>query len=80
MKRDKEDLKLVTNTHPHPDHAGGLEQIREVFYLKIATSHNFNTWYKGPQGFAKHKVETFLAGVTAYLKRIPAANLKYPNF
>ena len=48
LKECKEDLKLVIATHPHPDHAGGARANKKVFPTsKIATSHNFNTWYKG---------------------------------
>ena len=80
LSRNMNDLKLIICTHPHPDHAGAANYLRNKYKIKVATHRDFNLWYKGLSGLLKHQIEIQLAHLSALLKGLKWEKLYYPRF
>lgn len=61
LKRPVSDLKLVTVTHMHPDHAGGAHALRKRTGCSIATGAAKKPWYRGIDGRVMHLTDVVLA-------------------
>jgi len=69
LNRPFSDVKLIISTHPHPDHAGGVQLLRKKFNTPVAAHENFDMWYRGAGGWIQHKIDTFLAHYSARKNR-----------
>jgi glyoxylase-like metal-dependent hydrolase (beta-lactamase superfamily II) len=70
------DLKLVISTHPHPDHAGGLEGFKRLG-IPVAGPQDFNLWYQGVSGLLTYWGEILLTYLVAMNKKRGFKNILF---
>lgn len=75
--RPRQDLKLVTVSHLHPDHAGGAHRLRRLVGCQIASLNKSGQWYQGASGLAMYSIDSVLAWYVAYRQRKPLKPLLY---
>ncbi|MBF0442735.1 MAG: MBL fold metallo-hydrolase, partial [Oligoflexales bacterium] len=59
LNRSISDIKLSLVSHPHPDHVGVAQLLRERFGIPIAAHETIDTWYQGLGGYFQHIVDMF---------------------
>lgn len=74
LKRPVQDLKLITVTHMHPDHAGGAHTLRKLTGCQIATGDAERAWYRGLHGRTMHLTDIAL---TWYVARRQGKKMKH---
>lgn len=79
LDRPFSDLKLITVTHMHPDHAGGAHKLRQLTGCQIAASAVDGHWYSGLDGVLMHWSDLLLANWVAGRMGKPRRNLWYPR-
>lgn len=60
LKRAMTDIKLITVTHMHPDHAGAANTLRKKYGCKIAAANVAGQWYSGIDGKLMHLTDLLL--------------------
>tara|TARA_R110002124_G_scaffold56872_1_gene159986 strand:+ start:1166 stop:1918 length:753 start_codon:yes stop_codon:yes gene_type:complete len=60
LKRPMADIKLITVTHMHPDHAGAAQTLRKKYGCKIAAANVAGQWYSGIDGKLMHLADMLL--------------------
>lgn len=65
LSRQPSDLKLITVTHMHPDHAGAANKLRQITGCKIACAKTESHWYKGVSGKLMHITDILLTRYVA---------------
>lgn len=78
LGRDVCQLKAVTVTHMHADHAGGATYLRAKTGCKIISADQTNQWYAGLNGRVDYLLDLSLSYFVAYRHGSPLKNLNYP--
>ncbi|TPH15700.1 MBL fold metallo-hydrolase [Litorilituus lipolyticus] len=65
LSRSPSDLKLITVTHMHPDHAGAANKLRKLTGCNIACAKKDTQWYRGFSGKLMHITDILLTRYVA---------------
>jgi glyoxylase-like metal-dependent hydrolase (beta-lactamase superfamily II) len=60
LHRSPADIKLAFVSHIHPDHAGGLQRLRERYGIKVAAHRDIDRWYAGVGGFVQQQIDSIM--------------------
>lgn len=60
LHRSPAAIKLAFISHIHPDHAGGLQRLRQRYGIKVAAHRNIDLWYAGMGGFIQQQIDSVL--------------------
>lgn len=80
LNRNITDLKLVVVTHVHPDHAGGVSQLKKISKCKVAMANKKPYWYAGSTSLANYFIDIALAHLVAKKSKKPFRFLFYNPF